>query len=99
MIGSWGLPVPRLRPKRSSSEPKRSSSESRAFCVITYKLELSDAVDDHDFSRLPTDAKTLITHAADKSARVLGYEISSMHADDKRDRRGRRSVNGHIKHK
>ena len=41
--------------------------------------------------------KTLITHAGDKAARFLGYEISSMHADDKRDQRDRRSVNGHVK--
>jgi group II intron reverse transcriptase/maturase len=40
--------------------------------------------------------KTLITHAGDKAARFLGYEICSMHADDKRDQRDRRSVNGHI---
>src|SRR5438067_1627774 len=40
--------------------------------------------------------KTLITHAGSRAARFLGYDISSMHADDKRDYRGRRSVNGHI---
>ena len=40
--------------------------------------------------------KTLITHAGDKAARFLGYEICGMHADDKRDHRDRRSVNGHI---
>jgi group II intron reverse transcriptase/maturase len=43
-----------------------------------------------------SDAKTLITHAGDKAARFLGYAISGMHADTKLDRRGRRSVNGHI---
>jgi group II intron reverse transcriptase/maturase len=55
----------------------------RAFLREHLKLELSEE-------------KTLITHAASKAARFLGYEISSMHADDKRDARGRRSVNGHI---
>jgi group II intron reverse transcriptase/maturase len=43
-----------------------------------------------------SDAKTLITHAGDKAARFLGYSISSMHSDTKLDRRGRRSINGHI---
>jgi hypothetical protein len=43
-----------------------------------------------------SDEKTLITHAQDKAARFLGYDISSMHADTKLDHRGRRSVNGHI---
>jgi hypothetical protein len=38
----------------------------------------------------------LVTHATDKAARFLGYDISSMHADTKLDHRGRRSVNGHI---
>jgi len=55
----------------------------RAFLRDHLKLELSED-------------KTLITHAASKAARFLGYKISSMHADDKRDYRGRRSVNGHI---
>lgn len=54
----------------------------RVFLRQQLKLELSED-------------KTLITHAASKAARFLGYEISSMHADDKRDARGRRSVNGH----
>jgi group II intron reverse transcriptase/maturase len=43
-----------------------------------------------------SDAKTLITPAGDKAARFLGDAISGMHADTKLDRRGRRSVNGHI---
>jgi len=55
----------------------------RSFLRETLKLELSED-------------KTLITHAADQAARFLGYAISNMHADDKRDRRGRRSVNGHV---
>jgi group II intron reverse transcriptase/maturase len=60
------------------------------------KLRVQSFLRDHLKLEL-SDEKTLITHAADKTARFLGYEISSMHADDKRDRRGRRSVNGHIK--
>jgi group II intron reverse transcriptase/maturase len=55
----------------------------RAFLREHLKLELSEE-------------KTLVTHAGDEAARFLGDEISSMHADDKRDRRGRRSVNGHV---
>jgi hypothetical protein len=43
-----------------------------------------------------SEEKTLITHAGDTAARFLGYEISGMHADDKLDHRGRRSVNGHV---
>jgi hypothetical protein len=51
----------------------------------------------HDHLKLELSAeKTLITHAGDKAARFLGYEISSMHADDKRDQRDRRSINGHV---
>jgi hypothetical protein len=38
----------------------------------------------------------LITHAQDKAARFLGYDISGMQADTKLDQRGRRSGNGHI---
>jgi hypothetical protein len=55
----------------------------RGFLRDDLKLELSQE-------------KTLVTHAGSKAARFLGYEISSMHADDKRDHRDRRSVNGHI---
>lgn len=55
----------------------------RVFLRDELKLELS--VD-----------KTLITHASTQTARFLGYEIYSAHADSKRDHRGRRSVNGHI---
>ena len=40
--------------------------------------------------------KTLITHAQEDAARFLGYEIVIQHADDKLDKRGRRSVNGHV---
>ena len=59
------------------------------------KVKLQSFLRDHLNLELSAD-KTLITHAGDKAARFLGYEISSMHADDKRDRRDRRSVNGHV---
>jgi hypothetical protein len=55
----------------------------RTFLREQLKLELAED-------------KTLITHATEKAARFLGYAISSMHADTKLDRRGRRSVNGHL---
>ena len=60
------------------------------------KVKLQSFLRDHLNLELSAD-KTLITHAGDKAARFLGYEISSMHADDKRDRRDRRSVNGHVR--
>jgi group II intron reverse transcriptase/maturase len=59
------------------------------------KVKLQSFLRDHLNLEFSAD-KTLITHAGDKAARFLGYEISSMHADDKRDQRDRRSVNGHI---
>jgi group II intron reverse transcriptase/maturase len=59
------------------------------------KVRLEKFLRDHLKLELVSE-KTLITHAGDKAARFLGYEISSMHADDKRDQRDRRSVNGHV---
>lgn len=41
-------------------------------------------------------AKTLITHGRTQAARFLGYEIVVMHADDKHDHRGHRSINAGI---
>ena len=64
-------------------EAKEIKARLRLFLRDHLKLELSEG-------------KTLITHAGSKAARFLGYEICSMHADDKLDYRGRRSVNGHI---
>lgn len=67
--------------------PKGEAEDIKAalgtFLHDTLKLELSPE-------------KTLITHASTAPARYLGYDLVSMHADDKRDYRGRRSVNGHI---
>jgi group II intron reverse transcriptase/maturase len=40
--------------------------------------------------------KTLITHARHGRAHFLGYEIHSLHADDKHDHRGQRCINGSI---
>ena len=64
-------------------KPKTIKARLRRFLRDHLKLELSEE-------------KTLITHAGDEAARFLGYEICSMHADDKLDQRGRRSVNGHV---
>jgi group II intron reverse transcriptase/maturase len=67
--------------------PKGEAEDIKAalgtFLRDTLKLELSEE-------------KTLITHAGSKAARYLGYDIVRQHADDKRDDRGRRSVNGHV---
>ncbi|HEX2713766.1 MAG TPA: group II intron reverse transcriptase/maturase, partial [Candidatus Acidoferrales bacterium] len=60
------------------------------------KVKLQGFLRDNLNLELSAD-KTLITHARDKAARFLGYEISDMHADDKRDQRDRRSVNGHVR--
>jgi hypothetical protein len=65
------------------TEAEAIKERLRSFLRDRLKLELSDE-------------KTLITHAQDKAARFLGYDISSMHADTKLDHRGRRSVNEHI---
>ena len=40
--------------------------------------------------------KTLITHARNDRALFLGYEIHTLHADDKHDHRGQRCINGSI---
>jgi group II intron reverse transcriptase/maturase len=40
--------------------------------------------------------KTLITHARTQAARFLGYNLVVLHNDQKRDRRGYRSINGQI---
>jgi hypothetical protein len=43
-----------------------------------------------------SEEKTLITHARDEVAYFLGYEVHTLHADDKHDHRGQRSINGGI---
>lgn len=53
------------------------------FLRDTLKLDLSET-------------KTLITHARTEAARFLGYEISVLQHDAKRDQQNRRSINGQI---
>jgi hypothetical protein len=43
-----------------------------------------------------SEEKTLITHARDEKAHFLGYDIHTLHAEDKHDHRGHRCVNGGI---
>jgi group II intron reverse transcriptase/maturase len=43
-----------------------------------------------------SDEKTLITHARAERAHFLGFELQTLHADDKHDRRGQRCINGAI---
>lgn len=43
-----------------------------------------------------SEEKTLLTHARDEKAHFLGYEIHTLHADDKHDQRGQRCINGAI---
>src|SRR5215472_6194375 len=65
--------------------PRREAEEIKSrigwYLREELKLELSDD-------------KTLITHAATKAARFLGYDIRAQHADTKLDRNGKRGVNG-----
>jgi len=63
------------------SEAREIKDQLATFLRETLKLELSEE-------------KTLITHAASKAARFLGYDIVAQHADTKHDRNGSRSVNG-----
>ncbi|MHC4575619.1 MAG: reverse transcriptase domain-containing protein [Planctomycetota bacterium] len=67
-------------PKAEAEEIKRQLA---AFLRNELKLELSEE-------------KTLITHARTKTAQFLGYEIHTLHADDKHDYRGQRCINGGI---
>ena len=43
-----------------------------------------------------SEEKTLITRARDDVAHFLGYEVHTLHADDKHDHRGQRCINGSI---
>ena len=67
--------------------PKREAEQIKVeigrFLRHELKLELSQP-------------KTLITHGRTQAARFLGYEIVVLDADDKRDHRGHRSINGQI---
>ena len=66
---------------KAEAEQIRESLET--FLRDSLKLELSRE-------------KTLITHAASRAAKFLGYELTNQQANDKLDHRGRRSVNGCI---
>jgi hypothetical protein len=67
-------------PRREAEEIK---DETGRFLREQLRLELSPA-------------KTLITHGRTQAARFLGYEMVVMHADDKHDHRGHRSINAGI---
>jgi group II intron reverse transcriptase/maturase len=67
-------------PKAEAKEIKHQLAE---FLCGELRLELSEE-------------KTLVTHARDEVASFLGYEIHTLHADDKHDRRGQRCINGGI---
>lgn len=43
-----------------------------------------------------SDSKTVITHARTEAARFLGYDLCVLNNNQKRDRRGYRSINGQI---
>jgi hypothetical protein len=53
------------------------------------KAEVSRFLHDHSSWNCPK-VKTLITHGQTQAARLLGYEIVVLDADDKRDHRGHR---------
>jgi hypothetical protein len=65
------------------AEAEKIKERLRAFLGEELKLELSTE-------------KTLITHATTEAAHFLGYGITVQHADDKRDRTGRRCINGRV---
>ena len=65
-------------PRREADEVKRQIGE---FLQDQLKLEMSEP-------------KTLVTHGRTKAAHFLGYEVGVMHSDQKRDKQGRRSING-----
>lgn len=67
-------------PKAEAEEIKH---RLREFLRDQLKLELSET-------------KTLITHARTDAARFLGYEIAVLHANEQRDERGKRTINGQI---
>jgi group II intron reverse transcriptase/maturase len=69
-----------IGPRHEAEEIKRDLG---VFLRETLKLTLSEE-------------KTLITHARTQAARFLGYEITVLNSDHKRDQRGHRSINGQI---
>lgn len=67
----------------SKAEAKDIKKQIGDFLNIKLHLELSQE-------------KTLITHAAEESAKFLGYEIKAQRVNDYIDNKGRRSANGVI---
>jgi len=65
------------------SEAEEIKNKLAAYLRDELKLELNQD-------------KTLITQARDGRAKFLGYEVHALHADDKRDVRGQRGINGGI---
>lgn len=65
------------------AEAEAIKAKLRTFLRERLKLELSEE-------------KTLITHAASKAARFLGYDIAVRSAPDRHDRAGRRSLSGRV---
>jgi group II intron reverse transcriptase/maturase len=65
----------------SKTEAEDIKRQLTVFLRDELKLELSQE-------------KTLVTHARDDAARFLGYEVHTLHADDKHDHRGQRCING-----
>jgi len=63
--------------------------------ALEIKQRIGDFLRDHLKLEL-SEEKTLITHARSEAARFLGYEIETMNDDQKRDERGRRTINGVI---
>ncbi len=65
-------------PRHEAEEIKRRIAD---FLRGALRLEMSDE-------------KTLVTHARTDAAKFLGYEVVVLDADDKRDHRGQRCING-----
>lgn len=63
--------------------------------AMDIKLKIASFLE-HQLKLKLSEEKTLITHARDEKAKFLGYEIHTLHADDKHDHRGQRCINGSI---
>ena len=59
-------------------------------------LRTWDDYEHHSLKLTLSGEKTLITHARTQAARFLGYNIVVFHNDQKRDKSGKRSINGQI---
>jgi group II intron reverse transcriptase/maturase len=67
--------------------PKAEAQDIKQHLATFLRQELNQEL---------SEDKTLITHAQTESAHFLGYEIHTLHADDKHDHRGQRCINGSI---